>query len=848
MLGIGLAVSSWAQSTIKGTVVDGSDPIIGANVFIENTTIGSTTDINGGFAIKTDKTGEVNLVISFVGYETVIKKISLTGGEVNLGEVGLTATSVGLSEIEVIASLAIDRKTPVAMSTVKAQEIQEIAGNQEFPELLKSTPGVYATKQGGGFGDSRISIRGFGDDNLGVLINGIPVNDMENGRIYWSNWAGLTDVAGQVQVQRGLGASKVAIPSVGGTINIVSRATDAKQGGSFYLGTGNNGYQKQQLIMSSGLMDNGWAVTMSAGHVKGNGYVVGTEFEGFNYFVNIGKMINDNHQITFTALGAPQKHGQRQNRMPISTYRNHPDGIRYNSDAVLDSDVISTPSRLGLGSEIEDNFYHKPLFSLNHYWTINDKMELSTAVYHSVGTGGGGGTYGNTSVFNRGDALNSQFRTNGYIDVDKIIAANKEVDFPTRSSVSALRASRNDHSWSGILSTLNVDLNSNINLMFGLDIRDYVGHHFRNLTDLLGADYLIDENQDINNPNKVVRVGDKIDYHDRGFVRWLGTFAQIEYSKDKLSAFATLQLAQNSYKREDYFRYLDSDPLQKSEWANYTGFGLKGGANYNLTDNHNIFANVGYFERAPIFDTAFPNFANIPNKNAENEKITSLELGYGYRSAKFNANVNVYWTQWADKAFQRGLPPTQSGEEQFANITGVTALHQGLEVDFFYKPSPKFTLNGMLSVADNRWKNNVNAKVFEGNTLLSEFNLFIADLKVGNSAQTTAALGAQYTFFEGFKIGANYNFYDNNYARYDVLSRTSAPEGAIQQPFKMEAFGTLDARVVYDFTIGDFNASFIGNAYNVFDTQYIMDANDGADPLVFFGTGRTWSAGLRVRF
>ena len=128
---------------------------------------------------------------------------------------------------------------------------------KEFPELLKSTPGVYATKQGGGFGDSRISIRGFDDDNLGVLINGIPVNDMENGRIYWSNWAGLTDVAGQVQVQRGLGASKVAIPSVGGTINIVSRATDAQKGGSVYLGTGNDGFQKQQLIMSSGLMDNG---------------------------------------------------------------------------------------------------------------------------------------------------------------------------------------------------------------------------------------------------------------------------------------------------------------------------------------------------------------------------------------------------------------------------------------------------------------------------------------------------------------------------------------------------------------------------------------------------------------
>ena len=75
-------------------------------------------------------------------------------------------------------------------------------GNQEFPEVLNTTPSVYATKSGGGFGDSKINIRGFAQENIAVMINGVPVNDMENGAVYWSNWAGLSDVTSAMQVQR----------------------------------------------------------------------------------------------------------------------------------------------------------------------------------------------------------------------------------------------------------------------------------------------------------------------------------------------------------------------------------------------------------------------------------------------------------------------------------------------------------------------------------------------------------------------------------------------------------------------------------------------------------------------
>ena len=174
----------------------------------------------------------------------------------------------------------------MAVSTIKAADIERKLGTQEFPEILKSTPGVYATKSGGGFGDSRITLRGFNSENVAVMINGVPVNDMENGRVYWSNWAGLSDVTSAMQVQRGLGASKVAVPSIGGTINILSKSTDVVKGGGISMTHGNDGYQKIGATVSTGLMDNGFAATIALSKVSGEGYVDGTQFDGYNYFVN----------------------------------------------------------------------------------------------------------------------------------------------------------------------------------------------------------------------------------------------------------------------------------------------------------------------------------------------------------------------------------------------------------------------------------------------------------------------------------------------------------------------------------------------------------------------------------
>ena len=833
----------YAQSTITGKIIDGdlNSPLPGANVIVKGTTNGTTTNFDGDFSI-TAKTSSGEIVISYVGY---VSQTIAFNGDTDLGSIIMKSSNVGLDEIMIVASVAVDRKTPVAVSTVKAADIELKLGTQEFPEVLKSTPGVYVTKQGGGFGDGDIRLRGFNSENVAVMINGVPVNDMENGRVYWSNWAGLGDVTSSMQVQRGLGASKVAVPSIGGTINIISKTTDAEEGGNVYTNLGNDGFQKFGFTYSTGLMDNGLAATVSAAKTDGDGYVDGTPFNAVSYFVNISKEINENHKLSLTAFGAKQRHGQRQNSQLIETFRRSERGRKYNADWGY---------KQGQLTNSEDNFYHKPQISLNHYWDLNDNTSISTAAYVSFGSGGGGGWSG-TNKFRFDD---DEYRVGelGTIDFDKIVAENEALG--VEGSETILRASRNDHNWYGIISTIKTNLSDDMVFLGGLDLRGYKGIHFTEVTDLLGGQYFSDDSNE-NNPNAMAQVGDKILYDNDGKVGWMGAFAQVEYDiQENFNAFVSLSASNTSYQRVDRFLYLDSDPLQESDKYNFFGFGAKGGANYRIDGNHNVFANLGYFERAPFFNAVFANRNNTDvNSDAPNQKITSFELGYGYRGDKLSANVNVYHTSWNDRTEFASFD-AQDGTRLFANILGVNAIHQGVEVDLSYRATDKLTFTGMASVGDWRWGNNVeNVEIInEQNEVVREVNLFIEDLHVGNSAQTTFALGANYKLTPTSRFTIDYNYFDNLYADFDPSDRGGVGPNEDQvgpDAWQVPAYGLFDTAISHDFSFGSFNATLSGRINNIFDTEYIADALDGADSdaltaRVYYGFGRTFSVGLKLNF
>jgi len=836
-----------AQGTIRGTVVDGENgtPLPGVNVVVEGTTNGVSTDFDGMFSIQVvENTGSIR--VSYVGFAPKIIPFDLSGQSViDLGSIELEMDDNALDEVIVRSySLAIDRKTPVAVSTIKAETIENQLGNQEFPEILKTTPGVYATRGGGGFGDAELRIRGFNSENVAVMINGIPVNDMENGRVYWSNWAGLSDVASSMQVQRGLGAAMIALPSIGGTVNIVTKSTDIAKGGNVMMTTGNDGYTKYGFTLSTGLLESDWAATVSLSRTSGNGFVDGTPFDAYSYFVNVAKKINENHELSFTAFGAPQRHGQRQNRLLIDDYRRSPSGIKTNVDWGY---------RNGQFVSIEDNFYHKPQMSLNHYWTISDKSSLSSAVYYSFGTGGGGGWSGENK-FQYG--VNSAYRDGlyGAVNLDAIAADNQAAGI--NGSETILRASRNNHNWLGALSQFNTEISEFIDFTGGIDLRMYKGEHYQEVVDLLGGLYYIDDN-DENDPNKLVREGDKFSYYDFGFTNWAGFFAQAEYNKEALSAVISVAGSNTAYKRKDFFNYLDSDPQRETDWINFPAFSTKGGVNYRFDTQNNVFANIGYFERAPFNDAVFQNFQNDVNADAENQKIFSAELGYGFRGSNFRADLNVYRTKWMDRTFTRRF--TDPNDNQFtANILGIDALHQGVELEMQYRPVEALTLTGMVSVGDWKWDNDViDVPIFDENQnqLVDDegepvlVNVLIDGLKVGNSAQTTFALGADWAILPSTNIRANYNYAGDYFADYNPLGRDERGP----QTWEMPAYGLLDLGLTHRFEFGGFNAQINANVFNVLDTEYLSDAQNGSGSvaqtaLVYYGPGRTYTIGAKINF
>lgn len=205
----------FSQGKITGTITDGQGALPGANVALRGMKTGTSTDFDGNFSISTESSsGEI--VVSFIGFDSRTVKFNVSNGAtVSLGTIVLTSDSNQLEEIVVmgkgIIDLAKDRKTPIAVSTIKSAEIQSKVGTSDITQTLVNTPSVYVAGQSGGYGDSRISVRGFAQDNTAFLLNGQPINGMEDGKMYWSNWSGMSDIANAIQIQRGLGSSKLAI-------------------------------------------------------------------------------------------------------------------------------------------------------------------------------------------------------------------------------------------------------------------------------------------------------------------------------------------------------------------------------------------------------------------------------------------------------------------------------------------------------------------------------------------------------------------------------------------------------------------------------------------------------------
>lgn len=880
--------SAFAQSRVTGTIMDSelNAPLPGANILEKGTSNGASSDFDGNFTLTTT-TSSGEIVISYVGYGSVTLSFN---GDTNLGTITLSPDN-SLEEIVLVGTgvidLAEDRQTPVAVSTIRAEEIQNKIGAQDVTMTLVNTPSVYVAGAVGGFGDSRISVRGFDQSNTAYLLNGQPINGMEDGKMYWSNWSGINDIASAIQIQRGLGASKLAISSVGGTTNFVTQTTNKSEGGYVYAGVANDDYLKTTYMYNTGKSENGWGTSFMLSHWQGDGYMEGAFGEGQTYFLSIGYTPNDKHNFNFLLTGAPQFHDQAF-AQSIQTYLDR--GKRYNNNWGTYGGQYLTERR---------NFYHKPVANLNWDFNISDDTKLSTVLYASWGRGGGTG--------NRGNRIRT---AEGRIDYDAIYAFNNNVangagGYFTAGGGYITRASMNLHNWYGLVSNLETKLGDNVTLNFGMDLRTYYGKHFRIVENFhgltswkenirlkdqnnnhqnlgsFGTYKFVETTRDMSaNPWTVVFADfeddEKIAYNNEERISYGGIFGQIEYVNDGLSAFFQGALSNQWYQRFDLYQYADQSLIDgtSSQWSgtplpagttdgvdsdklSEVGYNMKAGFGYEFNANHAVYAYTGLYSRQPFFDNIFPQFTNQVFPLTKNETIFGVEAGYRFIGESFSANVDVYRTLWKDVVV--GSTFVQNDVVKFNTSFGTEQLHQGIEFSFTGKLTDNFDVRGFASFGDWEYKGSVITQVRdEDQNIESTDEVDVDGGKVGDAAQTTFGIGFDWDVCENFSIDSDTRLYKDLYANV----------GPIKDNLKLPSYGLTDLGASYRMYVGkdkDKSIHIRGNINNLLNKEYISELRTAIRPgesgaqagsykgintgnQGYFGFGRTWNVSVRYKF
>ena len=881
------AFSVYAQThTVSGVVKDSflGETVVGANIVVKGTQIGTATDINGKFSLQLAK-GSYTLQVTFVGNLPISQDIEVADKPLNLT---FNMEAITLEGVSIIGDVARTRETPVAFTTMLPAKIEERLSGQDIPMLLNKTPGVYATQQGGGDGDARITIRGFSQRNVAVMLDGIPVNDMENGWVYWSNWFGLDAVTRSIQVQRGLGASKLALPSVGGTMNILTKGIETNRSISIEQGVDFDGKSTTNLGYTSGKLKNGWGVTLAGAYKAGNSWVDQTDVNAWFFFAKIDKRWG-NHITSLTGFGAPQTHKQRSYKRGIADYdtvyakkhgvasEDFPEivnmGIGYNQhwgylrrDAEeWNSEYTARIIKPNVGAYVVNemvNTYFKPQFSLRDTWTVNSKLSVSNTLYLSLGTGGGESpsySLKNTNLITAADVANNPDRyvneQIGSIDWQSIYDQNTKptqtpfgITYPINPTYSDklyfssnyLVQANNNHRWFGLLSSFNYKLNNKMDLSGGVDLRSYTAEHYEEITDLLGGDYAIDmfdsRNDYAANPQLAVKhVGDKDYYYYDGLVNWGGLFTQLEYKEGKISSFVNLTTSVSGFKKKDYFGNLESD------WKYKPGFTFKTGANYNLDEHNNVFVNLGFLSKTRDYKYYFRGFTAefLPDSITKNEKVKALELGYSYASKTFSANVNAYYTKWENKPTNqvRGKyedPITGIEGNTYGDIPGMDALHKGIEIDFIYKIRRNLDLQGLISLGDWKWDKKIeNLQMYYSdgvfaNTPANTLSFDATGIHVGDAAQTQLGLSLRYEPIKGLYIEGSGTYFDRYFADFNAEECTDELGNPVES-WRIPAYALIDMHTGYRFKLDPFKKlgfTIKLNVLNLLNTVYISDAKN----------------------
>ena len=876
----------FGQGTVSGTVTDADgNALPGANVVVEGTALGAAATLSGAYSVSVPN-GTYTVTASVVGYtsESATVKVSDSNASASFS---LASSSVALGGVEVLAD-RVDNTSAIPYDDYTKADIDFRLGGRGLPKALSTLPNVYV-ENGGGWDDENVYVRGFDDRYTSYLINGIPMNDMENGNLYFSNWSVLADVASVVQVQRGAGSVNLATPSLGGVVNFMSMPASSEPSVVVKQEAGQHNYSKTAVTINTGLMMDGkLAMVASASKRTADKlFARGTYTEAWSYYFNTSYSFDADNRLEFVALGSPQIHGQNFWNNRISNYSHElardmgvaEEDLRteYGVDFNPRADNLDTPftGRKATASWLpfdgwnnrsadmysstlineRENYFHKPIVQLNSYNKLNDTMTLASSFYYSGGEGGGSGSAGSIRWKSDGSGR----------DYDETIRRNRLdfVDGYGYQSRGILRGSRNNQATFGVVSKLDMKIDDMWSATFGVDIRTAEVEHYREVYNLLGGDFYVNtSNPNWNEDEQKRGLGDKVFYDNTNTIDWMGGYAQANYNDGMgTTGFAMFGATTASYTAENHF----SIEKEKVEADAEMGYQMKVGGSKALNDTWQLFGNMSYSAMTPSLDKLIDDNNYVLNSGFENEKATWVDFGTRFKSVngQWAGSMNYYWALWSDRN-QSGTSEALDGTESFFNISGLNELHQGLEYSIAYQPIPVLRIDIRGHESDWRFTDDLSYTYneIEADPSSEEtFELYVKDVMISGAPQSQTNLIVT-GFFNRLKVSAEAQSFSKQYPRWGY-------DGAIQDlAFLLGEGNTFaeDAYVTGNTTLVNFNSAyttelmgkavtFNASVFNATDELYVgdfVDAYDGSgdvsDLRVRIGQPRSYNIGVTINY
>lgn len=842
----------WAiaqQTKIAGYVytASGHQPIEGVEISLADgsTNLLAVTDRQGYYVLPYLKDGNYAIVYRHAQY--IDKKVTVT----------LPPSDTLLPEV-LLDGKETNKQNDDYRSDLSAFVVEEISGASEESEgmistFLTASRDPYNNKAGYQFSPVRFRIRGYDAPYQGLYLNGMQMNNMSNGYNAYFLWNGLNNITVNQDGTDGLLPSSYTFGDVGGTVNIITLPSQFSQGSRVTYSLSNRSYTHRTMFThSTGVLPSGWAITLSLSKRWGDsGYAEGTFYDAYGYFLGVEKQFGRRHSLALIALAAPTKRGVASG-VTQEVYELTGNNF-YNPN-------IGMQNGKWRNARVRDNF--EPLFQLLHTWNIADGYKLTSGVTYRFGYS----AYSALNWHNAPDPRPDYYRnlpsyysymtsnpdpeTEQYyrdlwaedpnvshINWDRMYDVNRnnyvrlynakgDLLAEGRRSEYVVEDRHTDQKQWNVSSVLNAVLSENIKLNAGANYRFNRTHNYNVVKDLLGGDFWYDIDKfserdfpddpskaqlDLNNPDRIVRVGDIYSHNYYGTIQNAQLWATLSAYIRHFDFYLALDGGWTGMFRDGKQRrgLFPENSYGKSDILNFFEYGVKGGATWKINGRNFVQANGAYLSHAPYFSSLFisPRTRNSYVENPQNEKIASGDISYIVRHPFIKGRITFYYTQFMDGT--RNMSFYDDGYRAFSNyvLTNIDRRHMGVELGAEVKITPSLTATGVFSYGSYIYTNNPDylQTVDNSNKVLEQESVYWSQFHVSGTPQMAANLSLQYQTPFYVWLGIDANYFGRGYLDANPMRRTDkAYDGLPEEFVAQEQFKggfTLDANVGWSYRI-----------------------------------------------